>query len=163
MLKKIIIKTDEIIFKTEKKIVIFSVLLMLFLSFFQVILRVFFHSGLSWLDIFLRYLVMISAFFSASIVSYYSKHFKIEIFQKLTRSNRGKKIFDFISSSIMLIAVIIIFINSVKFIPVEFEIENLLTDFKTLRLNPHHMILFIPVTFFNMLFHSFALFLKENR
>ncbi len=163
MLKNLILKIDEKIYKTEKLSVILFVFLMLFLSFFQVILRLFFHSGISWLDIFLRYTVMISSLFAASMVSYHFEHFKIEIFEKIIKNEKIKKVITFFSLFISLVAVLFILVASIKYLPLEFELNQIISDFKSFNLTPHHMILFLPLIFFNMSFHLISNFLKERK
>ncbi|MEF3280939.1 MAG: TRAP transporter small permease [Elusimicrobiota bacterium] len=163
MLKNLIIKIDKKIYKAERGFIIFCVLLMLFLSFLQVLLRFFLNSGISWLDIFLRYTVMISSLFAASIVSYHNQHFKIEILEKIIKSEKLKKNFNIFSLLISFIATLFILIAVIKYLPVEFELKEVISEFKSLKLKPHHMILFLPLIFFNMLFHSISNFLRERK
>jgi TRAP-type C4-dicarboxylate transport system permease small subunit len=155
MLKQKIIKIDNLILSVERKIVIFSVILMLFLSSLQIFLRIFFHSGIIWLDTFLRHLVMITALFSSSIVSYYSSHFRIEIFEKLGIKKETKKHLDTIAKIINVSAVFIILIATINFIKMEFEL-------KSLKLEPEIMNIFLVPIFFNMLFHTLTSFFKEE-
>jgi TRAP-type C4-dicarboxylate transport system permease small subunit len=155
MPKQKIIKIDAIISEIEKKIIIFLVLAMLVLSSLQIILRIFFHSGISWLDLFLRHLVMITALFSASLVSFYSSHFKIEIFEKLGIDKEIKEYINIISKIISQIAVLIILAATLGFMKMEF-------DFKSIKLEPQTLNLFLILIFFNMFFHTLASFFKKE-
>jgi TRAP-type C4-dicarboxylate transport system permease small subunit len=155
MLKQKIIKIDNIILLIEKKIVIFSIILMLFLSSTQIFLRIFFHSGIIWADTFLRHLVMISALFSSSIVSYYSSHFKIEILEKLGINKEIKKYFDIIAKIINSLAVLVVFIAAINFVRVEFDFKNLQLEIQTINI-------LLPIIFLNMLFHTITCFFKKD-
>ncbi|MEW6012841.1 MAG: TRAP transporter small permease subunit [Elusimicrobiota bacterium] len=159
MLKQKLIKIDEKIAIVEKHFVIICVLSMLFLSFLQVLLRVFFHSGISWMDVFLRHIVMISALFSASLVSHYSSHFKIEIFEKLGVEGKLKKYLSFLSSALTIFAVSIILIASVKFVYMEFDLDEI----KNLTPKPEQLNLFLPLIFINMFIHTLASLFKEEK
>ena len=155
MLKQRIKKIDNAILIFEKYIIIASVLAMLFLSFSQVVLRIFFNSGISSLDIFLRYLVMISALFGSSMASYYVQHFRIEIFQRLSKKEQINKFLNIFSVIVSIIAVAIIFIYSLKFIPIEFNLKEVFKNIRSLNFSPEYMIFFLPLIFFDMFCHTF--------
>jgi len=155
MLKQKIIKIDNFLANLEKRIIIFCVITMILISSIQIFLRIFFHSGIIWIDTFLRHLVMISALFAASLVSYYSSHFKIEIIEKFDISNEIKKYLDMFSKIINLAAVFIILLATINFIKIEY-------DLKTIKLEPEIMNLFLVPIFFNMFFHTFTSFFKKE-
>lgn len=50
------------------------------LSFMQVLLRLFFHSGIVWLDPLLRHMVLWAGLLGAALAARYSHHFALEAF-----------------------------------------------------------------------------------
>lgn len=73
---------EEWIVKTEKGLIVLFVALMISLSFLQVLLRVFFHSGIVWLDPMLRHMVLWSGLLGTSLASRYSRQFALEALVK---------------------------------------------------------------------------------
>lgn len=165
MLKKILIKTDDIIARIERVIIIISVLVMIFLSFSQIILRIFFHSGISWADTFLRHLVMISALFSASLVSYYQNHFRVEIIDKINiKSNKIKNVIQLFSIIFTVSVILLILYSTYNFITLEFGLSEVLENIKKFKFETDYLILLLPIIFINMFFHtSVSLFKYKDK
>ena len=76
--------------KIESWILVGIVLLMVSMSFAQVVLR-YFSIGLLWGDIFLRHLVLWVGFIGASIATQEERHINIDVLSRFLK-NRGKLI-----------------------------------------------------------------------
>lgn len=74
---------DRLIASLEKYFLSIMLLTMLFLSFIQVILRDFFHTGLSWSDVVVRYMVLWIGFMGASLATKDDRHLRIDAFNKI--------------------------------------------------------------------------------
>ena len=80
---RVLFKMEEYIVKTEKALVVGLIFAMVALSFMQVLLRIFFHSGIVWLDPLLRHMVLWAGLTGAALAARYSHHFALETFVKL--------------------------------------------------------------------------------
>ncbi|MDP2865484.1 MAG: TRAP transporter small permease subunit [Elusimicrobiota bacterium] len=80
---RVLYKIEEYIVKTEKALVVGLLFAMVALSFMQVLLRIFFHSGIVWLDPLLRHMVLWAGLTGAALAARYSHHFALETFVKL--------------------------------------------------------------------------------
>ena len=69
--------------KIEGWALVVLVIVMVSLSFLQVILRNFFQTGIIWADPFNRHLVLWVGFFGASLAAYKGKHITIDILSRL--------------------------------------------------------------------------------
>ena len=78
-------KMNAFVARVESWILVGVVLLMVILSFFQVVLRNVFDQGILWGDIFLRHLVLWVGFIGASIATQEEKHINIDVFTRLTK------------------------------------------------------------------------------
>jgi TRAP-type C4-dicarboxylate transport system permease small subunit len=84
---RILQKLNTYIGRVESLILVVIVLVMVILSFAQVVLRNVFDQGILWGDIFLRHLVLWVGFIGASIATQEEKHINIDVF---TRYIKGK-------------------------------------------------------------------------
>lgn len=75
-----IFKAEDYLVKTEKAAVVALIFAMVGLSFMQVLLRLFFHSGIVWLDQLLRHMVLWAGLLGAALAARYSHHFALEAF-----------------------------------------------------------------------------------
>ena len=111
---------DEWLAKAESGFLIFLLFLMVFLSFGQVILRNFLHSGLLWTDIFLRQLVLWVGFLGASLAVRERRHISIDVLPQFI----AKKYRPFVNVLMnLLTGVITVFLGlaSWKFVQLEME------------------------------------------
>lgn len=69
--------------RIEGYLLVLVLLVALFFSFLQVVLRNFFDSGIGWGDVFARHLVLWIAFFGATISTLEDKHIKIDALLKV--------------------------------------------------------------------------------
>jgi TRAP-type C4-dicarboxylate transport system permease small subunit len=78
----LLFRFEEWIVKGEKALIVLFISLMISLSFLQVLLRVFFHSGIVWLDPMLRHMVLWSGLLGTALASRYSRQFALEALVK---------------------------------------------------------------------------------
>ena len=76
-------KIEDYIVRAEKSLVVGLIFAMVAFSFMQVLLRIFFHSGVVWLDPLLRHMVLWAGLIGAALAARYSQHFALEAFVKL--------------------------------------------------------------------------------
>ncbi len=81
-------RINTFVAKIESWIVVAIVLLMVTMSFGQVVLRNVFDQGILWGDIFLRHLVLWVGFIGASLATREEKHINIDV---LSRFMKGKR------------------------------------------------------------------------
>ncbi|HUU50072.1 MAG TPA: TRAP transporter small permease [Nitrospinota bacterium] len=84
---------DQFLKRVEETILISFVILMVFLAFFQVVLRNIFSAGIIWADIFLRHLVLWIGLLGAVLVTSERRHIKIDIFSKFFSEKAQPKIY----------------------------------------------------------------------
>src|SRR5512139_1600564 len=72
-------KADEGIAKVEQILIVTFLSFMIFVAFFQIVLRNAFSTGLDWGDSFLRYLVLWIGFLGATLATKEEKHINIDI------------------------------------------------------------------------------------
>lgn len=161
-----ILKIDRFIYSLEKIFVFILLGLMLLLSFFQIIMRIFFSGSFAEIDIFIRQFVMIGCLFASSIATYHSSHFRIEVFEKFT-SEKLKKIIFIISQLSVSAASFILFIKSFEFIENEFaekmlSYKKILNDIIHLNFSSEYMLALLPLVFLNMIIHSISNIIKPR-
>lgn len=76
---------NTILARTEEILLVIIVLLMVTLSFAQVVLRNLFDHGIMWGDIFLRNLVLWVGFIGASLASKEERHINIDVFSRVLK------------------------------------------------------------------------------
>jgi TRAP-type C4-dicarboxylate transport system permease small subunit len=72
-------RIDEKISRVEKVFVAILLTMMILIAFFQIVLRNFFDTGLSWGDSLVRYLVVWVGFIGAAIATKEGKHINIDV------------------------------------------------------------------------------------
>jgi TRAP-type C4-dicarboxylate transport system permease small subunit len=72
-------KSEDVLVKFEKAVVAVLVVLMVALSFLQLVLRLAFHSSILWLDPLLRHFVLWAGFLGAALAARESRHFALDI------------------------------------------------------------------------------------
>ncbi|TFH02031.1 MAG: TRAP transporter small permease [Calditrichales bacterium] len=77
--------------RAESAVLVLVLVIMVVLSFLQVILRNLFDQGILWGDIFLRHLVLWVGFLGASLATREKKHINIDLFNRFL-SERGKAV-----------------------------------------------------------------------
>jgi TRAP-type C4-dicarboxylate transport system permease small subunit len=114
-----VFKAENLLVKAEKALVVAFIFAMVGLSFLQVLLRIFFHSGIVWLDPLLRHMVLWAGLLGAALAARYSRHFALEAFGKLAPRafHRPLEVF---AAVFTVAASILLFWASYKFIRDEF-------------------------------------------
>lgn len=79
---KFILALENRIVNGEKALVAVLIALMIALSSLQLVLRLFFHSGIVWLDPALRHMVLWTGLTGAALASRYSRHFAMDALVK---------------------------------------------------------------------------------
>ena len=72
-------RLDEKISRVEKVFVTILLTMMILMAFFQIVLRNFFNTGISWGDSLVRYLVVWVGFIGAAIATKEDKHINIDV------------------------------------------------------------------------------------
>jgi TRAP-type C4-dicarboxylate transport system permease small subunit len=116
---RFIFRFEEWVVKGEKALIVLFVALMISLSFLQVLLRVFFHSGIVWLDPVLRHMVLWAGLIGAALAARYSHHFALETFVKLTPKQMQRPL-EICADLFTAAASALLFYASYKFIRDEF-------------------------------------------
>lgn len=149
-------RLDEIISRVEKVFVTILLTMMILMAFFQIVLRNFFDTGISWGDSLVRYLVVWVGFIGAAIATKEGKHINIDVVSRwLTgpQSNYLRLISHFFSAAICGLLTL----AAIKFI--HFEAQMGSTAFFKLPVWVPGII--IPVTFGLMTLRFAVRFLSE--
>ncbi|MBP7793053.1 MAG: TRAP transporter small permease subunit [Candidatus Goldbacteria bacterium] len=119
-------KINYRLYKFQKTFVVVLFLTLLVLAFLQVVLRLFFRSGIESADSIVRYLVLWVGFLGASLATYKNRHINIDItsqfFKKL-----NKKVVSIIINFISLAVSILFLTAAVIFIINEFNSSTKIT------------------------------------
>ncbi|PIS48040.1 MAG: hypothetical protein COT17_00405 [Elusimicrobia bacterium CG08_land_8_20_14_0_20_51_18] len=159
---------DNIFLKTEKKLVRFEeillvvlVFLMIFLSFFQLVKRLFFHSGILWMDIFLRYLVLNTAMISAALVTYHRKHFAMDAVFSFIKP-KWHKTLKMTSNTFVLLVSVLLIVASCKFVRDEYKYASEAFAIGDFSVKAFLLQLSMPLSFILMFFHTFMKFFRHD-
>jgi len=157
----VIQKINHLIARIESGFLVIIVLLMVFLSFFQVVLRNVFDHGILWGDTFLRQMVLWVGFIGASLATREKKHINIDVFGRLTKGIY-KRIFEFVTQIFASLICMVLTYASWNFVEQERMFETIL--FKNIP--AWYFQLIIPIGFFLMsvrfLLNSIDLFLNTE-
>ena len=83
-------RLDEKISRVEQVLVTILLTMMILMAFFQIVLRNFFDTGISWGDSLVRYLVVWVGFIGAAIATKEGKHINIDVVSRwLARAKRN--------------------------------------------------------------------------
>jgi TRAP-type C4-dicarboxylate transport system permease small subunit len=116
---RFIFTLEEYAVKTEKAVIVALIFAMVGLSFMQVLLRIFFHSGIVWLDPLLRHMVLWAGLTGAALAARYSHHFALETFVKFAPRAMHRPL-DIAAAVFTAAASALLFYASYKFIRDEF-------------------------------------------
>jgi TRAP-type C4-dicarboxylate transport system permease small subunit len=136
----------------ESFFIVLFIVVMLFLSFSQVILRLVFHIGFVWADDLLRHLVLWVGFIGASIATKKNKHINIDIFSR-TLPLRAKPFVEFIILIFSAVIAFFLFLAGVNFTKMEREFMEMSV---TLKIPLWILMLIIPIGFMAMSIRFFV-------
>ncbi|MBI2889697.1 MAG: TRAP transporter small permease [Nitrospirae bacterium] len=115
---------NSVICKAESALVFTLLLIMVFLSFWQVVSRNVFSKGFHWADDFLRHCVLWTGFLAASLATTDGKHIKIDILSlRLPDHLKGR-----VEGAVSLVAAgicVIIFRSAYDFVRIEREFAEM--------------------------------------
>ena len=151
---KYLFKFEEWLVKGEKFLIIAFVFFMVILSFLQVVLRLFFHWGIVWLDPVLRHMVLWSGFLGAVLASRYSKHFALDIAFKI-HSEKLRKLSTIVANTFTLAISLLLFYAAYKFIRDEAMMESIAFYAGNFEIKTAFAEIIVPITFLLMAFHTF--------
>lgn len=114
-----VFKAEEYLVKAEKSAVVALIFSMVALSFMQVLLRLFFHSGIVWLDPLLRHMVLWAGLLGSGLAARYSHHFALETFVKFAPKSLHRPL-EIFAAVFTAAASALLFYASYKFIRDEF-------------------------------------------
>lgn len=139
-----------------------AVVLMLFLTLLNIILR-FFESTILWVEPVVRHLVFIAAFLGGSVASSKNEHIKIDIISKIIKKDFTKKLYQIFIQLFTIIILYYLFQSGVNFYEVEKEYaSSVFLGFKSstlVALIPFGFSLIIIQSIFNLIS---LIFLKEG-
>ncbi len=124
---KFIQKLEDIIKKIEASFLFIITSFVLIITFLQVILRNFFHSGITWADDISRHLVFWIAMFGASLATSEGRHINIELLPRFF-SDRWKYLNRIFLEAVATVLSIFLFYYSVKFVKLEKEAQEALLN-----------------------------------
>jgi len=155
---KFLLLLEQILSKIELAFLVISLIVMVILSFLQVVLRNIFSSGLLWADTFLRYLVVWVGFIGASIATAEERHISIEALTKFI-PNKFKVLSSFITHLVAAITCYFLLKATLQFIEI-----GLPADVKLFNSIPIiYFFSIVPIGFLLMLFHFLIrAFFKAN-
>lgn len=145
-MKRIVESINNFFEWIESFFIVLFIIVMLFLSFFQVILRMVFHIGFVWADDLLRHLVLWVGFIGASIATKKNKHINIDIFSR-SLPLKVKPFFEFVLLIFSSVIAFFLFLAAVNFTKMEKEFMEMSV---TLKLPLWILMLIIPIGFISM-------------
>lgn len=152
-------KIQNFFVSVERVVLCMIVLIMVVLSFLQVILRQFFSTGILWGDVFLRHLVLWAGFLGAAIATAQHKHFAIDVVKKLFKP-RTKIIIEALTNGFTVVCLWILSDASLKFFKDELDFRSVLFSIGKLEVEGFWLNSIIPAGFIILLIHFFFCFIE---
>ena len=144
---------ENYIVKAEKAVVVALIFAMVGLSFMQVLLRIFFHSGIVWLDPLLRHMVLWAGLTGAALAARYSHHFALEAFVKSAPKKLHRPL-EIFADLFTVAASCLLFHASYKFIRDEFAAGSTAFYIDRLGVPGGWAEMIIPAAFALMAYHA---------
>lgn len=139
-------KFEDYIVKAEKAVVVTLILALVGLSFAQVLLRIFFQSGIVWLDPLLRHMVLWAGLTGAALAARYSRHFALEAFVKFAPQKLHRPL-EFFAGAFTVAASCLLLHASYKFIRDGFEAGSVAFYIDRLGVPNRGAVIIIPIAF----------------
>ena len=149
-----VFKAEEYLVKVEKSIVVALIAAMVGLSFMQVLLRLFFHSGIVWLDPLLRHMVLWAGLTGSALAARYSHHFALEAFVKFAPKVLPRPL-EIFAAVFTVAASGLLFYASYKFIRDEFAAGSVAFYINHFSVQGGWAVMIIPVSFALIGLHTF--------
>jgi len=135
-------RMDEIIDRTEHRLLVILLSLMILIAFFQIVLRNLFETGLAWGDPLVRNLVLWVSFIGAALATKEGKHINIDVVSRWM-SPRGKIVIEAITDLFSSFICTLLTFAALKFIKNEAQMGD--TTF--LRIPSWIPEIILPLTF----------------
>lgn len=157
---KILFKTENWLIKLETALLVILVVVMVTLSFLQVVLRITSGKSILWFDPLLRYFVLWAGFLGAALAMAHRKHFALDVLTKnlKPRLNRAAGI---VSGIFIFSICVILMTAAVKFLKMETAFETKLFSIGSWQVPSVYMEFMIPLGFGLIIFHSLIGFFKS--
>lgn len=154
---KILQKLEDTIKRIEASFLFLITSFVLIITFLQVILRNFFHTGITWGDEIARHLVLWIAMFGASLATSDGRHINIELLPRFF-SERLKYLNKLLIEGIATVLCIFLFHYSIKFVNFEKESQEVILG--SLNLSVWLIALAFPIGFGMISLKFFIRFLR---
>lgn len=138
-------KVDESLSKFEGYCLTFFLMAMIFLAFMQVLLRNFFHTGITWADPIVRHLVLWVGFIGASVATKEDGHLAMDLVSRFL-PEKVKKSSAFFVQGISALVCTLLTIAAFKFVLGEKESEAMLVP----GIPSYWAVVIIPLGFYFM-------------
>ncbi len=150
---RFLLKAEDYLVKTEKTIVVALIVAMVGLSFMQVLLRIFLHSGIVWLDPLLRHMVLWAGLTGSALAARYSNHFALEAFVKFSPKAMHRPL-EIFASVFTAAASALLFYAAWKFIRDEFAAGSIAFYINSLGIPGGWAEMIIPASLALIGFHT---------
>jgi TRAP-type C4-dicarboxylate transport system permease small subunit len=144
---------EEYLVRTEKAVIVVLILAMVGLSFMQVLLRIFLHSGIVWLDPLLRHMVLWAGLTGSALAARYSHHFALETFVKFA-PKKFQKPLELFADVFTAAASVLLFYAAYKFIRDEFAAGSVAFYINDLSVPGGWAVMIIPAAFALICLHT---------
>jgi TRAP-type C4-dicarboxylate transport system permease small subunit len=124
---KVLQKLEDVVKKIEASFLFLITSFVLVITFLQVILRNFFHKGITWGDDISRHLVFWIAMFGASLATSDGRHINVELLPRFF-SDRWKYLNKLLIEAVATVLSGLLFYYSVKFVNFEKEAQESLLN-----------------------------------
>lgn len=154
-----IIRLDDYLEATEKALAVFFVFGLVALSFLQVALRLFFHTGVVWIDPLLRHMVLWSGLLGSALAAKNAKHFALDISHKIipaAGANLFLKITNFFTAAMSGL----LFWAAFKFVSEEHSYGSVAFYAGKFAVKAAWAEIIVPLVFLLMAFHFFVAALR---
>lgn len=152
---RFILGFEDYVVKAEKAAIVGLLSALVGLSFAQVLLRIFFHSGIVWLDPLLRHMVLWAGLTGSALAARYSRHFALEAFVKLAPKALHRPL-EIFADCFMAAASALLFYASYKFIRDEFSSGAVAFYINNFPVPGGWAEIIIPAAFVLIAFHALA-------
>lgn len=144
----------------ERALLVFLLSIIILFSFLQLFLRQFFSIGFSWIDVFLRHLVLWIGFLGAVIATDEGRHFSIDILKKFLQPPL-KKWVEIMTDIFALICLLFLTESGIKFFKDEWSSHSILFTIGEIQVPAFFLDGIIPVGFLLLFIHFFLKMVED--
>lgn len=152
---------DRLLVRVEKAGIVLALSVMVGLSFYQVILRLFFSTSLLWADTFLRHLVLWAGMLGAGVAASLGGHFAIDVLKKLLPEKFLRPI-TFLTNALAAAILFILTRSAWAYFKDDLQSGSVLFSLGSVQVPSACMTVIIPAGFFLLAVHfTLRIFSKE--